>query len=254
MHPTIFGDWMDRYVVSAQRSGLNWLRFCIEAFYGTRTPGQASLLTRDEAPAAVFVRSHDALNLRTRARKKAKGSWTPLDPKAVAGDKVLLLLRDPLETFVRMAGRRYPRFLSYVSNIRFYDQAKGADRCVAYYEDLVGDPATMVRVMEFLEITPAEGYTAPSVNEATARWAELSERSRQNYDAKQSGSGGSHTKGRPTDFSFHRRGLSAEESEMVWRYLQLRLSPAQLLLLDRYFPDPSPPRPGALDRLRFFRA
>ncbi len=67
---------MERYVVSAQRSGLNWLRFCIESFYGRRTPGQTSVIPAAEQPEAAFVRSHDALNLTSRSRKKSGGAWT----------------------------------------------------------------------------------------------------------------------------------------------------------------------------------
>lgn len=63
---------MNRYVVSAQRSGLNWFRFCFESFYGRRTPGKTSLLHKTTHGEQAFLRSHDALNLTARARKRPK--------------------------------------------------------------------------------------------------------------------------------------------------------------------------------------
>lgn len=242
---------MERYVVSAQRSGLNWLRFCLESFYGRRTPGQTSLIPAAEQPEAAFVRSHDALNLTSRSRKKSGGAWTRLDPAAMQGAKVLLLVRDPLETFVRMAERRYPRYLSYISNIRFWCEATGAERHLAHYEDLVADPAAMAAAMAFLDIPPAPGFAAPTVDEVRARWDALGRASRANYDAKQTGTGGAQTRDRPTDFAFHQRALDADERAAVWRFLQLRMRPEELRLLERYVPEAGLPAPRLVDRLRF---
>ena len=35
------------FVVSAPRSGLNWLRFCMEHYLGVKTPGKDVLITAD---------------------------------------------------------------------------------------------------------------------------------------------------------------------------------------------------------------
>jgi hypothetical protein len=53
---------MQRFVVSAPRSGLNWVRFSVEHFYGNRTRGHRLIYDKSERPDAAFVRSHDALS------------------------------------------------------------------------------------------------------------------------------------------------------------------------------------------------
>lgn len=256
-HSTFWGGHrlgmaMERYVVSAQRSGPNWFRFCFETFYGHRTPGQVSVIPEADQPDAVFVRTHDALNLTSRSRKKAGGSWTRLDPQEMAGSRVLLLVRHPLETYVRMAERRLPKYLSFISNIRFYCEATGADRHVCYYEDLVASPAAMVEAMAFLGLPPRTG-PVPDVATVTARWEELGQASRNNYDRKQAGTGGARTRDAPTDFQYHQRGLDASEVDRVWRFLQCKLSTEGLELIARYAPPEGLAPVRLSDRLKFLR-
>src|SRR5436190_1170629 len=50
-------------VISFQRSGLNWLRYCTEYFTGTRTPGRPQIIA--EGP-VFFDRAHD---VRLKAKK-----------------------------------------------------------------------------------------------------------------------------------------------------------------------------------------
>ncbi|MDE0588548.1 hypothetical protein OU789_01255 [Halocynthiibacter sp. C4] len=245
---------MNRYVVSSQRSGFNWLRFCIETFYGKRTPGQKSVLSKEECPELAFRRSHDALNLSPRSRRGKTSSWAKFDPEKMDNAKVLLIVRDPLESFVRMAEFHYPKYASYVSNIKFYEQAKKADRKIAYYEDIVASPAAMYEAMEFLEIKPAAGYAQPTAQDVENRWDELGQLSRSNYDAKQSGTGGAHTKDNPTDFRYHQRKLNPKEAARVWRYLNSRLTEAEMELLARYRPEGAIAPLTIWDRFKFLRA
>ena len=70
---------MQRYVISAQRSGLNWTRFCVEHFYGLRTPGKTVLIDRASQPEVVFQRSHDALY-----STGDRGVFLRIDPGATA--------------------------------------------------------------------------------------------------------------------------------------------------------------------------
>ncbi len=79
------------YVVSAPRSGLNWLRFCMEHYMGVKTPGKDVLVKADSGLEPVFRRTHNA-------RKGARPErGTPLLAVTKPEDKVLILLRDPLE-------------------------------------------------------------------------------------------------------------------------------------------------------------
>jgi len=238
------------YVISAPRSGMNWLRFCTEEFYGRRTPGKTSLIDRADDPGEAFLRSHDALNWTRWPRRRTEGLWRYVDPEATAGDRVALILRDPLETFVRAAGKRFWDFRFYTGNIRFYSRAAG-EKAVFYYEDLVADPGAMADLLEFLQITPAPGRVAPTRQEIAARWAELGAKSRAMYDTKQAVGGGSQTRHRPTDFRFHQKTLAEWEKDRVWRFLRHRLSEQELHLLDRYHPRAAG-APGWAERLRYW--
>lgn len=244
---------MERYVISTQRSGLNWLRYCIEALYGRRTPGATSLLTEDEAPDVVITRSHDPLNYTGRAKRKVS-AWTRIDPSETQGGKVLLILRHPLETFVRTADRDWSAFVNYVGNIVFFDAAASCSKKVVHYEDIVREPSAMWAVLDWLAIEPAPGLERPTLRSLEAQWDELGRRSRENYDSKASRGGGAQTKQNPTDFMFHQRRLDEEEKRRVWVFLQLKLNARQLALLARYQPETGLPRPTLRDRWRFRRA
>lgn len=230
---------MVSYVVSAPRSGMNWLRFCVEHFYGVRTPGKTSLIDRETDPSVAFLRSHDALNW---TRKRETGLWRHIDPAATATDRVALVLRDPLETYVRMSKKSLMRFRCYVGNIRFYSDAAATRKQVFYYDDLVASPEAMLALMQFLDITPAPGRMAPTLAQVRADWDDLGARSRAQYDVRQAVGGGSKTRENPTDFRFHQRALSDWHRDRAWRFLQRRLRPGEMALLDRYAPPPAPLR------------
>ncbi|EEW25659.1 hypothetical protein [Rhodobacter ferrooxidans] len=238
---------MRKFVVSAPRSGLNWLRFCVEDLTGIKTPGIDLLIAGAPGGEVAFRRSHDALSW--SRSKKPIGPWETIDPADTAGDKVLLLLRDPLEIFVRMAHGSFRRFRCYPANIRFYASAVSTDKRLCYYEDQVADPAVMVANLEFLDITPAPGRPRPDLAMVSARWAEMGRASRGLYSRNQSGSGGAQTAANPKDFGFHQRKLTEAQKRRVWRFLDQRLTPAELALLDRYRPAGGVPAPSLLERL-----
>lgn len=68
---------MITYVVSAPRSGMNWLRYFTEHFYGVRTPGNTSLIPAEDCTTVAFQRLHDALNRVTQHHQT--GLWQGLD-------------------------------------------------------------------------------------------------------------------------------------------------------------------------------
>lgn len=224
---------MVSYVVSAPRSGMNWVRFCVEHFHGVRTPGKASLIPYAKDQSEAFVRSHDALNW---TRRRDSGMWRHIDPAETAGGRVALILRDPLETYVRMSKKSLGRFRCYASNIRFFTLAAAERKEVFYYDDLVALPERMFALMAFLDIAPAPGHRAPTLDEVRAEWDALGRASRAQYDTKQAVGGGAKTRQNPTDFRFHQRGLSAWHRDRVWRFLQRRLSADEMALLSRYEP------------------
>lgn len=222
---------MDRYVISAPRSGLNWVRFCVEYFLGVRTAGKELLVPKTPREKKAFIRSHDAQLL---TKKKSKGGFNLIDPAATEGDRVSLLLRDPLETYVRMARGRMKVFELYLGNIRFFLQAVAQDKYVAYYDDIVSDPAKMAEYLEFLDIEPAEGFEKISVERLVAGWDQAGMASRDLYGKNQRHGGGSKTRNTPLDFSFHQKSLSTARKHKVWRHLLANLNDDELALLDRY--------------------
>ena len=218
------------YVVSAPRSGLNWLRYCIEHYLGVKTPGKDVLIRGDAEHQPVFVRAHNA----RRGAKRNKGQ--PLLGLTKPEDKVLLLLRDPLETFVRAAGMSFRRYRGFVDNIRYFSRSSAKSKHAAYYEDQTARPEAMLETMTFLGIAPAPGHALPSLAALSAEWQQLSAASRAGYDVRQAHGGGAMTRNNPADFRFHQQSLSDAQKQRVWRFLQRHLSANEMRLLARYLP------------------
>lgn len=225
---------MKRYVISAPRSGLNWTRFCVEYFLGLRTPGKPLLITGKQSRKKAFIRTHDALLL---TKKKGGSAYQYIDPASTAGDKVALIIRDPLESYVRMARRRFSLFDCYIGNIRFFAQAAATDKYAVYYDDIVASPEKMAEFLEFLDLTPADGYERLSLAGLQSGWDKAGDASRALYNKNQWHSGGAKTGNNPLDFSFHQRKLSPSARHRVWRYLIANLDETELALLDRYRMD-----------------
>ena len=238
---------MDCIIVSAQRSGLNWVRFCVEKFYGRRTPGKEQLISKKDDPGSAFIRSHDALGY-TRVFRRRSGAWRHLDPAATSADtKCILILRDPLETFVRASKKSLWRFRAYVGNIHFQSRCNG-NEFVIHYDQLITDPAAMKELFDFMAIEPAATSAKPDRELIERKWDEAATESRSRYDENQAGSGGATTKDNPTDFTFHQRSLSDFERRMIWDFLRRRLSSDEMALVQRYEPD-SPCRLSFFERV-----
>jgi len=228
---------MANYIVSAPRSGLNWTRYCIEHFYGLPTPGKALIVANADPAQHAFQRSHDALL--AGARKTEGPAYRRLDPAAMAGERLALILRDPLETFVRASRKSYTHFAGYAGNIRFFDAATAADKLVVHYEDLVADPGAMWRLMAFFDLAPQGARELPTETDIAAEWEAVGKASRSAYQRRQFWSGGAKTRKNPTDFEFHQRSLPDAEKAEVWRWLEAELSAANLAHIARYRPRAS---------------
>lgn len=225
---------MERFVVSAPRSGLNWFRFWIEDGYGLRTAEHGAVVGKPVHGAPCFRRSHDPLRMKpTRFWRAGRNrpAWEVIDPAETAGGKVVLILRHPLEICVRAARGSLRRFRVYESCIRFWSEAAG-EKYVAYYEDLTARPEAMAELLAFFDLTPAPGHEAPDLEAIRAGWVSAAARSRANYNARHSQ--GAKTAARPLDFLFHQRRLSARAAGKVWQHLESVLRPEELALLARY--------------------
>ncbi|MBB5514128.1 hypothetical protein FHS89_000126 [Rubricella aquisinus] len=222
-------EFRSRYVISAPRSGLNWLRYCVEHFWALRTPGITSLIDRRAQPQPAFLRSHDAEG---QLGAFAAASHRPV-PEAAAHGPLLLILRDPLESYVRMADQALPAMAGYVGNLRYFARHPGPKR-VAYYEDLTTDPAAMRAAILHLGLPE---HMAPSVDDMAAEWDALARASRASYAVNQKRGGGPQTADDPQNFTFHQQRLNAQDKARVWAYLEAELTEAERAPLTRYRKD-----------------
>lgn len=223
---------MANYVVSAPRSGLNWTRYCTEHFLGHPTPGKKLILPNDDVSVHAFVRTHDALFMRPDIEEGR--AYQKLDPAGMSGDRVLLIIRDPLETFVRSSRKSFDHFACFVGNIRFLVAANALEKKVVHYEDLVADPGVMFDVMAFFGLEPRHGAQPPTREQVAAQWDQVAEASRRSYQRKQFWGGGAKTRKNPLDFQFHQKNLTGAEKAAVWAFLDEALSEDEIEILTRY--------------------
>lgn len=216
LHENGRAPFPETILVSAERSGCNLVRHCVEVMAGQRTPGKVHLI--DSGP-LLFHRTHRALwdeaPMRTRARVM-DASGQPLYRN------LILLLRDPVETFVRAYGSRMEGLSLYCDNIAVFHDFPGSKLLVPY-DDLVASDATMARIFDFLGIgaffRPAAMTAA---REDSVTW----------YNTNQST--GSQTGGRPDLLRFHQSSLTPAEISGVWDYIGTRLGSAQMSYLSRW--------------------
>ena len=158
-------------VISFQRSGLNWLRFCTEYFTGVRTPGRRQIIA--EGP-VYFDRAHDV------RRKPKRSDFTSLydESGAEVYQRVALLLRHPLHCFTShylgRAGVNFKKgleqFEAYANNIRQFD-ALQARKDVFYFEDFVNNEDGTLRFLRFFDIDPGtRPYNFKEMTEASRAW------------------------------------------------------------------------------------
>ena len=133
-------------VLSYPRSGMNWLRHCVERMSGRNTPGPNLGLVESEEYA--FCRLH---NIR-RGQRKAS-------PRGASWNRVCLILRDYRESYVRtplLQRRRFTtcknwNYTSYAHNILYFEQYTGP-KLLIRYEDHVGAFTESIRFLFWADI------------------------------------------------------------------------------------------------------
>lgn len=144
-------------LVSHPRSGLNWLRYCIEFFSHQRTPGLARLQSTGEP---IIYRTHDVRKTEgpdscdCMFYEEGRHSRVVRQAMGLVGhrfqpifSRMILVLRDYKENAVRSQWS----LSRYMSNVLAYDRFDG-EKQVIYYEDLRNDMWPVKKILEFLEI------------------------------------------------------------------------------------------------------
>ena len=158
-------------VISSQRSGLNWLRYCTEYFTGVRTPGRPQIIA--EGP-VLFDRAHDV------RRKPKRSDFTGLYHASGTEvyERVALLLRNPYDCFTsHYLGRTevsfkqgLERFEAYANNIIQFDGLK-SKKDVFYFEDFISNEEGTLRFLRFFDIDPcARPHNFTDMIEASRGW------------------------------------------------------------------------------------
>ncbi len=159
-------------VISFQRSGLNWLRYCTEYFSGARTPGRKQLVA--EGP-AFFDRAHDVR--RQTIRSDYDGLYDASGAEIY--ERVALLLRHPCDCFtshyfgrVRLSFRKgLKHFEAFAANITEFDRLREARKATFYFEDFINNEAGTLAFLRFFGIDPrARAYNFAEMIEASRAW------------------------------------------------------------------------------------
>ncbi|MGI9114576.1 MAG: hypothetical protein DLM52_12355 [Chthoniobacterales bacterium] len=178
-------------VISFQRSGLNWLRYCTEYFSGKRTPGRKQLIA--EGP-VLFDRAHDVRRppLRSDYRRLRDESG------AEVYERVALLLRHPFDCFTsHYLGRAdvnfrkgLEQFNAYANNINEFDRLNGT-KAVFYFDDFVNNESGTLAFLRFFDVdTSRRSYDFAEMIQASRGWYRghhglLMERERPQLKAKE---------------------------------------------------------------------
>jgi hypothetical protein len=158
-------------VISFQRSGLNWLRYCTEYFSGVRTPGRKQLIA--EGP-VLFDRAHDV----RRGTKRTDYAGLYDSSGSEVYERVALLLRNPFDCFISHYLRRgfdfrkgLGHFAAYPNNITEFDRLKKADKAVFYFEDFVNNEQGTMSFLRFFGVDPSgRPFNLAEMIEASRGW------------------------------------------------------------------------------------
>lgn len=195
--------------VSSERSGLNLVRHVIETLSGQRTPGKQHLV---DSGKLLFHRTHCVhTTLEGPGRTNLYNHYNI--PRY---SKIILLLRDPREIFVRAFDKSLDRILSYCWNINAYDRFKG-EKLYIYYDDLITNTKAFESIFDVLGIADTFDETKIEIiRKESIDW----------YDTHQSEKGkGSITKGAPEKLMYHQMSLDENELNFLLTILKTELGP-----------------------------
>jgi hypothetical protein len=201
----------DTIIISYPRSGLNWIRYCIEFFSGQPTPGLPVLITEGSP---IVCRTHDV-----RSQNPDDMARTPFydatgQPKF---SRAVLLLRNYRECFVREANCQLPRMEAYGANIAAFDVFPG-DKHLLYYEDLIGNFDQMRMLLDFLRIDTRDKPFDLAHHRFVSTYM---------YHARHT----AHTRTQPENFTFHSSRLNPQQLNEIDTWLRAQLQPP---LFERY--------------------
>ena len=205
LHRNGYAPYPSTLVVSAPRSGLNLVRHIFESM-GLRTPGKTHLLR--EGP-FVFHRTHWVMSP-VITPGKAPLANTEGEP---IYEKVLLLLRDPLEIFVRAYQKDLQRMGQYCDNLCAYHDFC-LPKMLVRYDELVSDDRIFASICSFMEVDhDLSAHEIPQLRMRSVSW----------YQANNAIGGGSQTLGSHAALNHHKQQLSRGERADLNRYLHDRL-------------------------------
>lgn len=180
-------------VISFQRSGLNWLRYCTEYFSGVRTPGRKQLITDG---AVLFDRAHDV----RRGTKRTDYAGLYDRSGAEVYERVALLLRNPFDCFISHYPRRgfdfrkgLAHFAAYSNNILEFDRLVSGRKAVFYFEDFVNNEESTLSFLGFFGVDPGRRhYNFAEMIETSRGWYRghhglVAEREKPRLSAKERG-------------------------------------------------------------------
>lgn len=218
---------------SFPKSGSNWVRYCIEHFSGRPTPGsERRLLVHEGEP--IIDRTH-FLDKRDRprlvahsgkrlgrvARRRPLGLSIPLVKtirkeweisRLIANRRVILLVRNPFDLYVRVRALDPEALRGYASNIAIFDRCR-RDKLLVYYEDLMIGTDEIGRILRFLGI-PHDLSTF-----------DLEAHRRRSLTLYAQGPDAPQTADDPLDFGRHARRLDEEMRARLRAFLVARLGP-----------------------------
>jgi len=196
-----YAPFPETIIVSMERSGLNLIRHIIESLTNYRTPGKTHIHTQG---ALIFHRTHRV----TPPKINAARAFV-FQNEVSNYCKMILLLRDPREIFVRTCEKDINMMKHYFEMLDAFERFSGKKQII-YYDDLIANDDTFSKIFTMLGIEKFYDTKAiPELRKSSVNW----------YDSNQQMGGGSQTKGDTTLLKEHQKKLTKEELDELQRLI-----------------------------------